>query len=104
MAGDTLIAGTAAARIRFVDGTMVTLSPRSKITVQQKAENDDLSLRLVNGFMTFTLAPSSSLSVYSGNTPVPALPGVTATASTAQVRGSGTDALPAGLPPSLSRH
>lgn len=104
MAGDTLVAGAAAARIRFVDGTMITLSPRSKITVQEKGKSDDLSLRLVSGFMTFTLSPSSSLSVYSGNTPVLAQPGVTAVASTAQFGGSATNALPAGLPPTISRH
>ena len=104
MPGDTLVAGTSAARIRFIDGTMVTLSPRSKITVQEKGKSDDLSVQLVNGFMTFTLGPSSSLSVYSGNTPVPALPGVTTTASAAQVGRSATDALPPGLPPSISRH
>ena len=77
MAGDTVVAGTSAARIRFVDGTVVTLGPKSKVTVQEK--NDDLSLRLVNGFLSFTLAPASALSIYSGNVLVPAQSGVTRT-------------------------
>jgi ferric-dicitrate binding protein FerR (iron transport regulator) len=96
LAGDTVVAGTSAAKIRFVDGTVVTLGPRSKVTVQER--NDDLSLQLVNGFISFTLAPSSAVSVYSGNTLVPALPGVTKTAS---VGGSATNLLP--LPPGLPR-
>jgi ferric-dicitrate binding protein FerR (iron transport regulator) len=110
MAGDTVVAGTSAARIRFVDGTLVTLGPRSKVTVQEK--KDDLSLRLVNGFISFTLAPSSALSVYSGATLVQAQPGVTTTASAG---GAATNliglppglpplGLPPGLPPSLSQH
>src|ERR1035441_6283646 len=44
MAGDTVVAGTSAARIRFVDGTLVTLGSRAKITVQEK--KDDLSLQI----------------------------------------------------------
>jgi len=79
MAGDTVTAGTGPATIRFIDGTMVTLAPRSKVTVQEK--KDDLSLQLLNGFMSFTLAPSSALSVYSGSTLLQAQPGATTTAS-----------------------
>jgi len=79
LAGDTVTAGTGSATIRFMDGTMVTLAPGSKVAVQEK--KNDVSLRLVNGFMSFTLAPSSALSVYSGNTLVQAQPGVTTTAS-----------------------
>lgn len=81
---------------------MVTLAPNSQVTVQEKKDN--LSLQLVNGFMSFTLAPSSSLSVYSGNTLVQAQPGVT---TTAQVGAAATNAItmPAPpTPPSLSRH
>jgi len=105
LAGDTVVAGSTTARIRFVDGTVVTLSPRSKVAVQDKGS--DLSLRLVNGFMAFTLGPASSLSVYSGSTLVPARPGVTATATTAPIGASATNLLggpPPGGPPSLSQH
>ena len=105
MVGDTVVAGTSAARIRFVDGTVVTLGPRSKVAVQEKS--NDLSLRLVNGFMMFTLGPASSMSVYSGNTLVPAQPGVTKSAATAPTGASATNILtgPApGAPPSLSQH
>jgi len=61
----------------------------------------DLSLRLVNGFISFTLAPSSALSVFSGNTLVQAQSGVTTTASAG---GAATNPLPLppGLPPSIS--
>jgi hypothetical protein len=97
MAGDTVVAGTSAARIRFVDGTLVTLGPWSKVTVQEK--KDDLSLRLMNGFISFTLAPSSALSVYSGNTQVQAQPGVTTTASAGGAATNGLLPLPPGLPP-----
>jgi ferric-dicitrate binding protein FerR (iron transport regulator) len=101
MAGDTVVAGTSTARIRFVDGTVVTLGPKSKATVQEK--NDDLSLRLLSGFLTFTLAPNSTLSVYSGSTLVPAQSGV---ATTAQAGGSVANKIvvppPPGLPPTLS--
>jgi hypothetical protein len=104
MAGDTVVAGISAARIRFVDGTMVTLGPRSQVTLQKKS--DDLSLRLVNGFISFTLASGSALSVYSGNTLVRAQPGVLTTASAGLVVGSATNliGLPPGGPPSLSQH
>jgi ferric-dicitrate binding protein FerR (iron transport regulator) len=104
MAGDTVVAGTSAARIRFVDGTMVTLGPRSQVTLQRRT--DDLSLRLVNGFISFTLASGSALSVYSGNTPVHAQPGVLTTASTGTGVGAATNliGLPPGGPPSLSQH
>jgi ferric-dicitrate binding protein FerR (iron transport regulator) len=102
MAGDTVVAGTTAATIRFTDGSMVTLSPNSQVSVQEK--KDDLSLRLVNGFMSFTLAPSSALSVYSGNTQVQAQPGVTTTAS-AGASATNAITMPAPpAPPSLSRH
>jgi ferric-dicitrate binding protein FerR (iron transport regulator) len=102
MAGDKVVAGATAATIRFIDGTMVTLAPNSQVAVQEK--KDDLSLRLVNGFMSFTLAPSSALSVYSGNTLVQAQPGV---ATTASVGASATNAITMPTPPtppSLSRH
>jgi ferric-dicitrate binding protein FerR (iron transport regulator) len=103
MAGDTVVAGTGAARIRFVDGSVVNLGPRSKVSVEQK--KDDLSVHLVDGFVSFVLAPSSGLRIYSGNTLVPAQPGVTVTAST----GAATTNLivigpPPGGPPSLSQH
>ena len=103
MAGDTVVAGTTAATIRFVDGTMVTLAPNSQVTVQEK--KDDLSLRLVNGFMSFTLAPSSAISVYSGNTLVQAQAGV---ATTASAGASATNRVappsPPATPPTLSRY
>src|ERR1039457_4164209 len=104
MAGDTVVAGTTAATIRFMDGTMVTLAPYSQVAVQEK--KDDLSLRLLNGFMSFTLAPSSALSFYSRNTLLQAQPGVTTAAS---VGGSATNKVkpvppPAPEPPTLSRY
>jgi ferric-dicitrate binding protein FerR (iron transport regulator) len=106
MAGDTVVAGTTAATIRFMDGTMVTLAPYSQVAVQEK--KDDLSLRLLNGFMSFTLAPSSALSVYSGATLVQAQPGVATTASvgaSATSRVAPPPAPPAPpAPPTLSRH
>ena len=105
MAGDTVVAGVTAARIRFMDGTLVTLGPKSIAALQSKT--DGLSLRLIDGFITFTLAPASALSVYSGNTLVPARPGVTATASTGSAGAFGTNIKtgpPPGGPPSLSQH
>ena len=36
MAGDSVVAGTTAATIRFMDGTMVTLAPYSRVAVQEK--------------------------------------------------------------------
>jgi hypothetical protein len=104
MAGDTVVAGTTAATIRFMDGTMVTLAPYSQVAVQEK--KDDLSLRLLNGFMSFTLAPSSALSFYSRNTLLQAQPGVATTAFVGA--SSATNKIgpmpPPGKPPTLSRY
>jgi hypothetical protein len=88
MAGDTMVAGTGSATIRFIDGTLVTLAPNSRVKVQEK--NSDLSLQLVNGSMSFVLADSSALRIFSGNTPVQAQPGV---ATTASVGGSASNAI-----------
>ena len=107
MAGDTVVAGTTAATIRFMDGTMVTLAPYSRVAVQEK--KDDLSLRLVNGFMSFTPAPSSAVSFYSGSTLLQAQPGVATTAlvgasATNSQGGNGGGVGPGGSgPPGLSK-
>jgi hypothetical protein len=79
LAGDTVTAGTGPATMRFMDGTMVTLGPSSRVKVQRK--KDDLSLQLLNGSMSFVLAPSSALQVYSGDTLLSAQPGVTTSAT-----------------------
>jgi len=104
MAGDTVVAGTSAARIRFVDGTVVNLGPHSRVAVERN--KDDLSLRLVNGYLSFTLASDSALRVYSGNMLVPAQPGVAITAATGG--GAATDKIvvppPPTLPPTLSAY
>jgi len=104
VAGDTIVAGTSAARIRFMDGSVVTLGPKSKASVEQKA--DSLNVRLDDGLLSVILAPNSSLQVYSGSNLVPAQPGVTVTASTAPVAAGATNLIgkpPLG-PPSLSQH
>jgi ferric-dicitrate binding protein FerR (iron transport regulator) len=104
MAGDTVVAGASAVRIRFADGTVVNLGPRARVAVEKR--NQDLSLRLVNGYLSFNLSPDSGLRVYSGNTLVPALPGVTVTASAGAIGGAAANDIPVvpGGPPPLSRH
>jgi len=103
MPGDTVTAGNTAATMRFIDGTVVTLAPNSRVKVQEK--KDDLTLQLLSGSMAFVLAQSSALRVYSGDTLVQAQAGVTTTATAG---GSAQAALPVGhappAPPSLSRY
>jgi ferric-dicitrate binding protein FerR (iron transport regulator) len=104
-AGDTVVAGTSAAAIRFADGTMLTLAPDSQVTVRGK--KDDLSVKIVNGFITFTLGPSSALRVYSGDSVVHAQPGVATTAWSNGIQRRPPDRpttpAPPDRPPPLSR-
>jgi ferric-dicitrate binding protein FerR (iron transport regulator) len=72
LAGDNILAGTAAARIRFQDGSVVTLSPASSAAVEQG--DNGLLLRLLYGSMVFTVAPNSNLSLFSGQTALAVTP------------------------------
>ena len=82
LAGDNVLAGVAPARIRFQDGSVVTLAPDSSARVEQK--DDSLLLRLTSGSMAFTLAPNSTIGFFSGQSALQATPNVEVTAMAAR--------------------
>jgi len=93
MAGDSILAGTTPAKIRFLDGSVVTLDSDSSAKVEQT--DSGLLLRLISGSMAFTVAPNSSLALFSGQTAVQAVANVEATVATAGAPSIGNRATPA---------
>ena len=74
LAGDSILAGTTPTKIRFQDGSVVMLSPDSSAKVEET--DGGLVFRLISGSMALNVAPSSTLSVFSGQTAVSATPNV----------------------------
>jgi hypothetical protein len=86
MAGDSILAGTTSARVRFQDGTTVTLSPGSEARVEQSKQG--LLFRLVSGGMVFAYAPNSSVGMFSGQSALTAAAGTPTFAGTVAADGT----------------